>query len=133
MLTTRSGGLAGSGDYLAIMAYARETPGVDSAAGVLRKKVMERHKIATTMGYGPRFLHSTGQLHKGGPNTGLFLQLTVDDDDLLIPNEPYGFGTLASAQAMGDHQALLDNDRRVVRVHLGDDAEAGLLRLLGGF
>ena len=123
---------ARSGDYFAIMAYAQETQGVDSAMGVLRKKVMERHKIATTLGYGPRFLHSTGQLHKGGPNSGLFLQLTVDDEDLSIPGEPFGFRTLASAQAMGDHQALLERKRRVVRVHLGDDAEAGLLRLLGG-
>lgn len=123
---------AGNGDYFAIMAYAQETQGVDSAMSVLRKKVMERHKIATTLGYGPRFLHSTGQLHKGGPNSGLFLQLTVDDEDLSIPGEPFGFLTLASAQAMGDHQALVEGKRRVVRVHLGDDAEAGLLRLLGG-
>ena len=123
---------AGSGDYFAIMAYAQETQGVDSVMAVLRKKVMERHKIATTLGYGPRFLHSTGQLHKGGPNSGLFLQFTVDDDDLSILGEPFGFRTLASAQAMGDHQALVEGKRRVVRVHLGDDAEAGLLRLLGG-
>jgi transaldolase/glucose-6-phosphate isomerase len=125
-------GQAETGDYFAIMAYAQETPGVDSAVGVLRKKVMERHKIATTFGYGPRFLHSTGQLPKGGPNSGLFLQLTVDDEELEIPSEPFGFRTLISAQAMGDHQALVEGQRRVVRVHLGEDAEAGLLRLLGG-
>jgi transaldolase/glucose-6-phosphate isomerase len=71
-------------------------------------------------------------LHKGGPNTGLYLQFTVDDEDLEIPGETYGFGTLIAAQAMGDYQALLDKKRRLVRVHLGDDAEAGILRLLGG-
>ena len=125
-------GQAATGDYFAIMAYAQETPGVDSAVGVLRKKVMERYKIATTFGYGPRFLHSTGQLHKSGPNSGLFLQLTVDHEELEIPSEPFGFRTLISAQAMGDHQALVEGQRRVIRVHLGEDAEAGLLRLLGG-
>ena len=125
-------GQAVTGDYFAIMAYAQKTPGVDSAVGVLRKKVMERYKIATTFGYGPRFLHSTGQLHKSGPNSGLFLQLTVDHEELEIPSEPFGFRTLISAQAMGDHQALVEGQRRVIRVHLGEDAEAGLLRLLGG-
>jgi len=120
------------GDYLAIMAYAEPSEGLDSAAGLLRKLVAERYKIATSMAYGPRFLHSTGQLHKGGPNTGLYLQFTVDDEDLEIPGETYGFGTLIAAQAMGDYQALLDKKRRLVRVHLGDDAEAGILRLLGG-
>jgi glucose-6-phosphate isomerase/transaldolase/glucose-6-phosphate isomerase len=118
------------GDYLAITAYAQQTPGVDRAAARLRQTVMERHKIATTMAYGPRFLHSTGQLHKGGPNTCLVLQLTVDDNDLDIPGEAYGFGTLLAAQAMGDCQALVERGRRVARVHIGSDAEAGILRLL---
>ena len=123
---------ASRGDYLAIMAYAEPSEGIDSAAGLLRKLVAERYKIATSMAYGPRFLHSTGQLHKGGPSTGLYLQFTVDEEDLAMPGEAYGFGTLFAAQAMGDYQALLDKKRRLVRVHLGEDAEAGILRLLGG-
>ena len=122
---------ASIGDYLAIMAYVRPTLGMEAAASAVRRHVMQRSKVATTFGYGPRFLHSTGQLHKGGPNSGLFVQMTTDEEDIEIPGQPYGFATLASAQAMGDYQALLDSGRRVIRVHLGEDAEAGLLRLLG--
>ena len=119
------------GDYLAVMAYVHQTPGVDAAAAALRKRVMEGHKIATTFGYGPRFLHSTGQLHKGGPGSGLFLQLTCDDEiDVEIPGERFGFRTLAAAQAMGDFQALESAGRRVARVDLAPDPEGGLLRLL---
>jgi glucose-6-phosphate isomerase len=125
-------GTAAPGDYLAIMVYAEPSEGIDIAVGLLRKLVAERYKIATSTAYGPRFLHSTGQLHKGGPSTGLYLQFTVDEEDLTIPGEAYGFGTLISAQAMGDYQALVENNRRLVRVHLGEDAEAGILRLLGG-
>ena len=118
------------GDYLAIMAYLRQTPEVDEALADLRRRVMERHRIATTLGYGPRFLHSTGQLHKGGPNTGLFLQITAEHEkDLPIPGKPYTFGVLANAEALGDIQALQKLERRVVRVHLGVDREAGLRRL----
>ncbi|MEE8518051.1 MAG: glucose-6-phosphate isomerase, partial [Dehalococcoidia bacterium] len=122
---------AQTGDYLAVMAYAKQTDGLDGAVAELRRRVMQDHKVATTLGYGPRFLHSTGQLHKGGPNTGLFLQLTVSDKiDLDIPGEDFTFGTLAGAQAVGDYQALKAASRRVVHVDLGGDAEAGLLRLL---
>ena len=118
------------GDYLAIMAYVRQTPEVDQALDALRRKVTERHGIATTMGYGPRFLHSTGQLHKGGPGSGLFLQLTTDHmQDVAIPNAPYTFGVLADAQAVGDLQALKASERRAVRVHLGTDPEGGIHRL----
>jgi len=121
------------GDYLAIMPYAKQTDGVDTALAQLRRQIMKRHRVATTVGYGPRFLHSTGQLHKGGPNTGLFLQLIVTHDpDLDIPGERFSFGTLADAQALGDLQALLEAGRRVARVHLGGDAEGGLLHLLAG-
>jgi glucose-6-phosphate isomerase len=120
------------GDYLAIMIYAEPSDSLEAAGNLLRKLVADRYKIATTLAFGPRFLHSTGQLHKGGPASGLYLQFTVDDEDLGIPGEPYGFGTLISAQAMGDFQALAGAKRRLVRVHLGDDAEAGILRLLGG-
>jgi len=118
---------AGPGDYLVIMAYIRQTPQVDQALDDLRRKVTERHGIATTMGYGPRFLHSTGQLHKGGPGSGLFLQLTGEHaHDLTIPGAPYTFGVLADGQAVGDLQALLASQRRAVRVDLGTNPEAAI-------
>jgi glucose-6-phosphate isomerase/transaldolase/glucose-6-phosphate isomerase len=121
---------AGPGSYLAIMAYIRQSPEVNAALDALRLKVMERYGIATTFGYGPRFLHSTGQLHKGGPGSGLFLQLTADHQvDLPIPGEPYSFGVLADAQAVGDLEALQAAGRRVARVHLGSRSEAGILGL----
>ena len=125
---------AGPGDYLSIMAYLRESPEVDLSLEDLRRRVMERHRIATTLGYGPRFLHSTGQLHKGGPNTGLFLQITEDQPkDLPIPGQPYSFGVLAEAQALGDFQALRDLGRRVTRVHLGsEDAAIAIGNLVRG-
>ena len=105
------------GDYLAIMAYVRPTLEADRALADLRRAVMERHKVATTLGYGPRLLHSTGQLHKHGPNTGLFLQITSDDhEDASIPGKGYSFGALAKAQAVGDFRTLQRLGRRVVRV-----------------
>jgi glucose-6-phosphate isomerase/transaldolase/glucose-6-phosphate isomerase len=118
---------AGRGDYLAIMAYIRQTSAIDQALNDLRRRVTEKHGIATTMGYGPRFLHSTGQLHKGGPGSGLFLQLTGDHvQDLAIPNVPFTFGVLADGQAVGDLQALQASGRRAVRVDLGSDPEAAI-------
>ena len=109
------------GNYLAIMAYIRQTPEVEETFAGFRRKVMERHRIATTLGYGPRLLHSTGQLHKGGPGTGLFLQVTTGHKkDLPIPGEPYTFGVLADAQALGDLQTLQSLGRRVIRIHLDD-------------
>ncbi|MDE2823563.1 MAG: glucose-6-phosphate isomerase, partial [Chloroflexota bacterium] len=106
------------GDYLAIMAYVRPTPATESALTELRRDVTERHKIATTLGYGPRLLHSTGQLHKRGPNTGLFLQIVSDDHvDVSIPGRGYSFGALATAQAVGDFRTLQRLGRRVVRVN----------------
>ena len=120
------------GDYLVIMAYVKQTPEVDQALDSLRRKVMESRGIATTMGYGPRFLHSTGQLHKGGPPSGLFLQLTAEHaQDLAIPTAPYTFGVLADAQAVGDLQALKGAERRAVRIDLGSDPAAGILRMAG--
>ena len=120
------------GDYLAIMPYVRQTSEVNRALESLRRRVAERYSIATTLGYGPRFLHSTGQLHKGGPASGLFLQLTADhEDDLTIPGETYSFGTLADAQALGDLEALRALGRRAARVHLGHAVEPGILRLAG--
>jgi transaldolase/glucose-6-phosphate isomerase len=118
---------AGPSDYVTLMAYLTETPAIDQALQSIRLKLRDRLKLATTLGYGPRFLHSTGQFHKGGPNTGLFLQLTADDtEDADVPGEPYSFGVLKRAQALGDLEALRKHGRRVVRIHLGADVTAGL-------
>ena len=109
-------------DSLAIMAYVKQSPEVEDATDSLRRKLIDVHGIATTFGYGPRFLHSTGQLHKGGPASGVFLQLTADHpEDLPVPGKPYSFGVLADAQALGDLRALQATGRRVARVHLGAD------------
>lgn len=118
---------AAPGDYLCVMAYVRRTPEVDAALEALRRRVMEGHGIATTSGYGPRFLHSTGQLHKGGPATGLFLQVIADHaGDIEIPGQGYSFGTLADAQALGDLQALQAAGLRVARLHITGDVSNGL-------
>jgi glucose-6-phosphate isomerase/transaldolase/glucose-6-phosphate isomerase len=114
-------GQANPGDYFSIMAYVLETPELELAFSELRQAVMKRYKLATTSGYGPRFLHSTGQYHKGGPNTGLFLQLVQDQKDLPIPGERYGYSVLCAAQALGDFQALAAKGRRVSRLELGPD------------
>lgn len=120
---------ASPGDFLAIMAYILETPEVEQALTDLRQAVASRYRIATTSGYGPRFLHSTGQYHKGGPDTGLFLQLVQDQADLPIPGEKYTYSVLCEAQALGDYQALTSRQRRVVRIRLGKDAVAGIRQL----
>ena len=120
---------AGDAAYLAIMAFVHPTPEIERSLDRLRTAVMDVHHIATTLGYGPRFLHSTGQLHKGGPDTGLFLQLTAGHaEDMPIPDEPHTFGVLADAQALGDLRALRERGRRVVRVHL----EAGSAENIAG-
>ena len=122
---------AKSGEYLAIMAYIGQTTEIDSALSDLRRKATERYGIATTLGYGPRFLHSTGQLHKGGPNSGYFLQLVADHKaNIPIPGKPYTFGVLADAQALGDMQALKSSGRRVVRVHVSTDDTSSIRRLI---
>jgi len=120
-------GQAHPGDYVALMAYLTESPEMDQALQTLRVQIRNRTRLATTLGYGPRFLASTGQYHKGGPATGLFVQLTVDDqEDAPVPGSPYTFGTFKRAQALGDLEALRKHGRRVVRVHLGRDARQGL-------
>ena len=119
-----------AGDYVALNAYVERTEASHQALQGMRVLVRDRKKVATTVGYGPRFLHSTGQLHKGGPNSGLFIQITSDDaEDLPIPSEPYTFGVLKAAQALGDFACLGANHRRVLRVHFGADVEAGLKTL----
>jgi transaldolase/glucose-6-phosphate isomerase len=118
------------GDYLALMAYLPPWPAHDDALQAIRFRLGDSLRLATTLGYGPRLLHSTGQLHKGGPDKGLFIQLTVDDpEELPIPGEAYGFSTLKQAQALGDLASLQSRKRRVVRIHLGPDVAAGLRRL----
>lgn len=122
---------AHQGDYLAVMAYLPQTPEVEEAMAELRRKVVEGHRIATTFGYGPRFLHSTGQLYKGGPKSSLFLQIVAQrTEDMEIPGAPYTFGVLADAQALGDLQALQERGRRVAHVRLGVDYVSGLRRLV---
>jgi len=122
---------AGPGRYLAILAYLTPSAQADAAIKALRKTLLTRHHLTTTAGYGPRYLHSTGQLHKGGPNSGLFLQLVEDmKPDVPIPGQPYTFGTLAQAQAVGDYQSLQARHRAVTRVRLSSRAAAGIKGLL---
>jgi transaldolase/glucose-6-phosphate isomerase len=127
----------GSGrSYIALQAYLQPTAETDAALAALRIRLRDRFKLATTVGYGPRFLHSTGQLHKGDAGRGLFIQFTADDPrDAPIPDEPgrpdssITFGVLKAAQALGDQRALLDAGRRVIRFHLETDVAGGLRRL----
>ncbi len=117
------------GDYVAITQYIDETPARDEAILKLRKHLRDALKVATTTGYGPRFLHSTGQLHKGGSDAGVFLQMTADDGaDVPIPDFPCGFATLVKAQSLGDFQSLASRHRRAVSLHLGSDVERGWRR-----
>ncbi len=119
--------LAKSPDYLALLAYFLQTPQRQKLLHQIRMKLRNNLKTATTLGYGPRYMHSTGQLHKGGPNTGVFIMLTYEaQDDLPIPGKDYGFATLQRAQALGDFRSLNDKGRRVIRVHLGSNIEESL-------
>ena len=119
------------GDYVGIQAYLAPTAETSASLERVRRRLLEQLNVATTFGYGPRFLHSTGQLHKGGPNTGLFLQLLdAPSHDLSVPGAGYTFGELIRAQSLGDFQALRQKQRRVLRVDLGSDVRGGLHRLL---
>jgi hypothetical protein len=123
--------MAAPGDYLAIQAYL--TPNADAwrVLQEIRVALRDRLRIATTVGWGPSHLHSTGQMHKGGPTSGLFVQITGDDrEDLAIPGAGYGFSTLKAAQALGDLQSLRDAARRVIRLHLNGKQSQGLQQLL---
>ena len=118
-------------DYVPLTAYLQTTPAHAEALGEIRSHIRDRFRVATTLGYGPRFLHSTGQLHKGGSDNGVFLQFTVDDPvDLPIPGEPHSFGVMKAAQALGDLQSLQSRRRRALRVHIAGSIEAGLRRVL---
>ena len=118
------------GDYVAIQAYLPMNESIGTALESIRDDLQQRYQAATTVGYGPRFLHSTGQLHKGGPPTGLFLQV-VDEPahDLAVPETDYTFGQLIAAQSVGDYRAMLQRERRVLRVNLGGDRVQGLAAL----
>jgi transaldolase / glucose-6-phosphate isomerase len=118
------------GDYIALLAYIEETHDHEAAIAEIRHRLRDATRNATTTGYGPRFLHSTGQLHKGGADNGVFLQLTAQDKvDLPIPGQSYTFSILKQAQAQGDFRSLATRGRRAIRVDLGADALAGLRRL----
>lgn len=114
-------------DYFALLAYIHMKEAHYQQLQGIRKAVCDRKQVATCLGFGPRFLHSTGQAYKGGPNSGVFLQITCDDEqDIPIPGHRYSFGIVKAAQARGDFQVLAQRKRRVLRVHLGADVEVGL-------
>jgi len=119
------------GDYVALTAYVERTPRREKLLRDLRAVIRDKFKVATTVGYGPRFLHSTGQLHKGGSSNGVFIQFSCDDPiDAPIPGQKYTFSVLKAAQALGDYQSLASRQRRALRVNLGGKIEAGLRQAL---
>jgi transaldolase/glucose-6-phosphate isomerase len=123
---------AGPGSYLGVHAYLPAAPETTEILHDIQARLRDRTRLATTFGYGPRFLHSTGQLHKGGPDTGRFLQIVDEPEhDLPVPETDFTFGTLIRAQADGDRSALEQRGRRVMRVNLGNDVARGLARLRG--
>jgi transaldolase/glucose-6-phosphate isomerase len=119
-----------SGDYFAVLGYIQMNPEHEQNLHALRHLVRDKKRVATCLGFGPRFLHSTGQAYKGGPNSGVFLQITCDDSvELPVPGQKYTFGIVKAAQARGDFQVLADRGRRALRVHLGSNLKAGLATL----
>jgi len=121
----------GAGDYFALLAFIQMNDDHEESLQEIRHGVRDKKRVATCLGFGPRFLHSTGQAYKGGPNTGVFLQITCDDAaDLPVPEQKYTFGIVKAAQARGDFQVLAERDRRALRVHLPADVDAGLKKLL---
>jgi transaldolase/glucose-6-phosphate isomerase len=120
-----------AGDYFAQLAYVEMNQAQEDALTAIRASVRDSKHVATCVGFGPRFLHSTGQAYKGGPNTGVFLQVTADSaQDLRIPGQKYSFGIVKAAQAQGDLQVLVERGRRALRVHLGPDVDTGLAKLV---
>ena len=121
----------GPGDYFALLAYLnRLDPEIDPLLQRIREAVLDGYRVATCLGYGPRFLHSTGQAYKGGPNTGVFLQITAEPpEDLPVPGRRYSFGVVEKAQAFGDFNVLCQRGRRALGVHLTGDIQDGLARL----
>jgi transaldolase / glucose-6-phosphate isomerase len=122
-----------AGDYFAVLAYLQMNEANEGLLQQIRHGVRDQKHVATCLGFGPRFLHSTGQAYKGGPNTGVFLQITCDDaKDVPVPGQKYTFGTVKAAQARGDFQVLIERGRRALRIHLGKDVQSELGRILKG-
>ena len=119
-----------AGDYFALLAYLQMDREHQQVLQAIRQDVFAAKKVATCLGFGPRFLHSTGQAYKGGPNSGVFLQITCDDAlDVAVPGQKYTFSIVKAAQARGDFQVLIDRDRRALRVHLKGDLKKALQSL----
>jgi len=117
----------GAGDYFAVLGYIPMNAENEKALQAIRHSVRDLKRVATCLGFGPRFLHSTGQAYKGGPNRGVFLQITCDDaSDLAVPDQKYTFGVVKAAQARGDFAVLAERGRRALRVHLGKNLKSGL-------
>ncbi len=118
------------GDYFALLGFIQMNDAHEAALQSIRHAVRDKKRVATCLGFGPRFLHSTGQAYKGGPNSGVFLQITCDyAPDLPVPGQKYTFGIVQAAQARGDFQVLAERNRRALRVHFGPDVAAGLAKL----
>ncbi|MGA9473926.1 MAG: bifunctional transaldolase/phosoglucose isomerase [Terriglobales bacterium] len=118
------------GDYFAVLAYLQMNAEHEELLQSMRMNVRDKKYVATCLGFGPRFLHSTGQAYKGGPNSGVFLQITCDDaNDFPVPQQKYTFGIVKAAQARGDFAVLAERKRRALRVHMGSDVKAGLKKL----
>lgn len=127
-------GRIGKGDYFAVLGFIQMNTEHEKALQSIRHAVRDKKHVATCLGFGPRFLHSTGQAYKGGPNSGVFLQITCDDAvELPVPEQKYTFGVVKAAQARGDFQVLAERGRRALRVHLGRDVSAGLATLAAAF
>ncbi|HTB93163.1 MAG TPA: bifunctional transaldolase/phosoglucose isomerase [Candidatus Sulfotelmatobacter sp.] len=123
-------GRIGAGDYFALLGYIQMNDAHEKALQAIRHQVRDAKKSATCLGFGPRFLHSTGQAYKGGPNSGVFLQLTCDDAaDIPVPGQKFTFGIVKAAQARGDFSVLSDRDRRALRIHLGKNVKGDLAKL----
>jgi transaldolase/glucose-6-phosphate isomerase len=123
-------GRIGAGDYFGVLGYVTMNAVNDTALQKIRHAVRDKKKVATVLGFGPRFLHSTGQAYKGGPNSGVFLQITCDDAvDLPVPGQKYTFGVVKAAQARGDFAVLAERGRRALRVHLGKNVPKDLAKL----
>jgi len=119
------------GDYFAVLGYIQMNEEHEARLQEIRHAVRDAKQVATCLGFCPRFLHSTGQAYKGGPNSGVFLQITCDDaHDVQVPGAKYTFGVVKAAQARGDFQVLADRGRRALRIHLGKDVEVGLSEML---
>ena len=120
----------GASDYFGVLGYIPMNDKNEKALQAIRHAVRDKKKVATVLGFGPRFLHSTGQAYKGGPNSGVFLQITCDDaKDLPVPGQKYTFGVVKAAQARGDFAVLAERGRRALRVHLGKNLTSGLAAL----